>query len=365
MPLRKPHKGESQSDWMKYCMHEMGTSETDRPQDQQVAICMSAWRDAHPSAPGPKKAAAPEPTRDESYDAFMARCKKTSDEHSCETKWNEHARAGEKDPGKWDPHSEHSMSGARQKADDKDGKDKKPYGDVEYADPGYQKDKRKRYPLDTEDHIRAAWSYINMPKNQEPYTSEQVASIKAKIVAAWKKKIDSAGPPSAEDKKAWEYGPRGMSKDEIAARQADFLDVSDPGDDEDEDDYIERCVDELQGQDDDLDDDHAEQICRTKWEESKSVRAKPREPVFHKTHSGTVQNLEFIMSDDSVDRMGDVIMSDGWDISNFRNNPICLFNHTPSFVIGKWNDLRVEKGALRGHLQMAPEGTSEIGRAHV
>jgi hypothetical protein len=42
---------------------------------------------------------------------------------------------------------------------------KKPYGDVTYADPGYQKDGKKRYPLDTEAHCRAAWSYINMPKN--------------------------------------------------------------------------------------------------------------------------------------------------------------------------------------------------------
>jgi phage gp29-like protein len=72
-----------------------------------------------------------------------------------------------------------------------------PYGDVDYADPGYQPDKKKRYPLDSEIHIRAAWSYIGEAKNQEPYTSGQVDSIKAKIVAAWKKKIDAAGPPSA------------------------------------------------------------------------------------------------------------------------------------------------------------------------
>jgi phage head maturation protease len=64
---------------------------------------------------------------------------------------------------------------------------KKPYGDVVYADPGYQDDKKKRYPLDTEAHVRAAWSYISMPKNQEPYTAEQVAAIKGRIRAAAKK----------------------------------------------------------------------------------------------------------------------------------------------------------------------------------
>lgn len=69
----------------------------------------------------------------------------------------------------------------------------KPYGDVEYADPANGK-----YPIDTAKHIRAAWSYINMPKNQKDYTSAEVSKIKAKIVAAWKDKIDKDGPPSAD-----------------------------------------------------------------------------------------------------------------------------------------------------------------------
>jgi HK97 family phage prohead protease len=64
---------------------------------------------------------------------------------------------------------------------------KKPYGDVTYADPGYQSDGVKRYPLDTEAHCRAAWSYINMPKNAGKYTSEQVSLIKGRIRAALKK----------------------------------------------------------------------------------------------------------------------------------------------------------------------------------
>ena len=61
-----------------------------------------------------------------------------------------------------------------------------PYGDVQYADPGYRENK-KRYPIDTPDHIRAAWAYINVPKNAGMYTDEQVAAIKGKIKAAAKK----------------------------------------------------------------------------------------------------------------------------------------------------------------------------------
>jgi len=74
---------------------------------------------------------------------------------------------------------------------------KEPYGDVDYADPGFQKDKKKRYPLDTKKHIEAAWTYIHKAKNREPYTAEQLTHIENKIIAAWKAKINPDGPPSA------------------------------------------------------------------------------------------------------------------------------------------------------------------------
>lgn len=72
------------------------------------------------------------------------------------------------------------------RADDKD--KKKPYGDdIPYGDPGYLEDGKARYPLDSERHVRAAWSYINQDKNAKQYTPEQLARIKAKIKAAAKR----------------------------------------------------------------------------------------------------------------------------------------------------------------------------------
>lgn len=62
---------------------------------------------------------------------------------------------------------------------------KEPYGDVRYADPGYR-DNQKRYPINTPAHVRAAWAYINMPKNSAKYTSEQLGLIKGRIRAAAK-----------------------------------------------------------------------------------------------------------------------------------------------------------------------------------
>jgi Escherichia/Staphylococcus phage prohead protease len=64
---------------------------------------------------------------------------------------------------------------------------KKPYGDVTYADPGYQKDHKKRYPINTKDHAMAAWSYINQAKNAAKYSPEHLKAIKGRIRAALKR----------------------------------------------------------------------------------------------------------------------------------------------------------------------------------
>lgn len=75
---------------------------------------------------------------------------------------------------------------------------KEPYGDVKYADPGYQEDGKKRYPLDSEEHCRAAWSYINMPKNAAKYSPEELGRIKGRIKTALKKYGVDASDKSEE-----------------------------------------------------------------------------------------------------------------------------------------------------------------------
>lgn len=60
--------------------------------------------------------------------------------------------------------------------------DEKPYGDVDYADP-----KNGKYPIDTKEHVKAAWSFINMPKNQQGYSADELAEIKDRIKGAAKK----------------------------------------------------------------------------------------------------------------------------------------------------------------------------------
>jgi hypothetical protein len=56
------------------------------------------------------------------------------------------------------------------------------YGDVEFADPV-----NKKYPIDTAEHVRAAWSYINHHGNAAKYEADEVRTIKERIKRAARK----------------------------------------------------------------------------------------------------------------------------------------------------------------------------------
>jgi len=131
-------------------------------------------------------------------------------------------------------------------------------------------------------------------------------------------------------------------------KQADI----EPEDGESEEDFLDRCIDELGDED----------ACQVIWDneggDDSDDEGRAARGIKHKTHAGKVNGLEFVLSDETPDRMDDVIMSDGWDLANFKRNPIALFNHKSDFPIGRWRNLRVEDKQLRGHLELAPEGTS-------
>ncbi len=158
-------------------------------------------------------------------------------------------------------------------------------------------------------------------------------------------------------------GGKSARAKQAAAVAAKQVDPPDP-DEDDFDDWMEDCVDQLMESSDEIDEDAATDRCSIMWEEA-SIPGRPGglhtfdgSRVRHKTHAAEVQNNEYILSDESVDRMGDIISANGWDLRHFKNNPVALFNHHSDFPIGVWRDLRVESGALRGHLELAPEGTS-------
>jgi HK97 family phage prohead protease len=61
-----------------------------------------------------------------------------------------------------------------------------------------------------------------------------------------------------------------------------------------------------------------------------------------------------ILSTAAVDRMDDTIAVEGWQLDNYRKNPVVLFAHDQrSLPIGKMANLRVEEGKLLGDVTFA------------
>ncbi|SRR5580765_597599 len=126
-------------------------------------------------------------------------------------------------------------------------------------------------------------------------------------------------------------------------RDDDNGDLPDPDDYDTFDEFLDDC---LESGDEDS--------CRIAWQQRS-----PKDGVVHKTHAGKLDGTEFILSDESPDRMGDIIESAGWDLKQFKKNPIALFGHKSDFPIGLWRNVATNKdGELRGHLELAPKGTS-------
>ena len=67
---------------------------------------------------------------------------------------------------------------------------------------------------------------------------------------------------------------------------------------------------------------------------------------------------EFVASDETVDRYGDIVRVSGWDLKNYRRNPIVLFGHQHSNPVGKAVKTWIEDKALKVRIKLADEGTS-------
>lgn len=80
--------------------------------------------------------------------------------------------------------------------------------------------------------------------------------------------------------------------------------------------------------------------------------------MIRKTAAARGEGMEFVLSDATVDRYGDSIDPTGWELDQFRRNPIALFNHNSNMPIGKWRDIRVENDRLVAELDPAETGTS-------
>lgn len=84
--------------------------------------------------------------------------------------------------------------------------------------------------------------------------------------------------------------------------------------------------------------------------------------VYRSAKQSESDPFEYVLSDETVDRYGEVIEAAGWDLSEFKadRNPIALFNHNKDAIIGRWEKVRVEAKRLVGRLVLAEEGTSAV-----
>ena len=61
----------------------------------------------------------------------------------------------------------------------------------------------------------------------------------------------------------------------------------------------------------------------------------------------------FVLNEESPDRMGDIIEVAGWNLRNFKRNPIALWGHDQEKIVGRWHNIRVEGKQLLADLQLA------------
>src|SRR5690348_13219539 len=74
--------------------------------------------------------------------------------------------------------------------------------------------------------------------------------------------------------------------------------------------------------------------------------------------AGKSRTKRFVFSDGSVDRAGDSIDPNGWELGNFRKNPVALFAHSSwDPPIGRATFVGVQGGRLVGDIEFATKET--------
>jgi len=74
-----------------------------------------------------------------------------------------------------------------------------------------------------------------------------------------------------------------------------------------------------------------------------------------------VRTATFIASTGTVDRQGDIVDVDGWELADYRKNPVLLFGHdSRALPIGKVTDIRVEDGKLMAKTEGVGEGVHDM-----
>jgi HK97 family phage major capsid protein len=185
----------------------------------------------------------------------------------------------------------------------------------------------------------------------------------AACLQIWRDSGRKAPPPkksAAQVAQAIANWKEKFGKNPTAAILRAIEDAPEPDEDESKQDYMDRCIEEVGG-----DENDAQDACESAWEdfqdsgdEEDLEEESGARGIVHKTRATNGGGMEFILSDATPDRFGDIVQVDGWSFEAFKKNPVALFNHSPNAPIGTWSNIRIHNQALRGDLILAPKGIS-------
>jgi len=345
MPLPSAGKYSSQSDFMQACMKEASKNK-ERPNEQNVAMCLDAWREAHGGKKPPSKDFPAELVA--AWTRILAKAKADAEQDDDEDEKKPNGNDKDDDEKKKPKPGPEKLRQAKKDDDDDEDEDnakKRPKFAADKKKADAKKDDDKKNDDEDDDDEKE-----NGKKKKPKFGSDKEKQAEvARIIARWKELHGRAPRPGFINK-------------------IDILDTSTPASGESEEDFMDRCVDELTAGNSTLDESDAEDACQTTWDDFADM-AEETEQVLdgqyesgddglvHKTHA-SADGMDFILSDATPDRFGDIVEPGGWDTKNFARNPIALFNHHPDWIVGSWKGLRVQDNALRGNLMLAPKGTS-------
>ena len=72
--------------------------------------------------------------------------------------------------------------------------------------------------------------------------------------------------------------------------------------------------------------------------------------------------LRFVVSTPNPDRENDTVALDGWELVNYRRNPVVLWGHDQDCLpIGRAIDIGIEDGALKASVQFVPASVPHVG----
>jgi HK97 family phage prohead protease len=78
---------------------------------------------------------------------------------------------------------------------------------------------------------------------------------------------------------------------------------------------------------------------------------------------GSERALRFTISTATVDREQDRVALAGWDLANYRRNPVVLWGHDAARLpIGRGFDVSIEGAALKASVEFIPYDTPEAGQ---